>query len=107
MKKLALLIIAIFAFSCSVMEPATSYSCHRNPKGCECVGNILYIVEKQGYSIVTVDSLFHPVYIKGELPKNSLGVQAFIWDQYSRKGDLVKSSLICNQRRYVIDQNPG
>lgn len=99
MKKI-LLILGIFALvSCVGMQSATSY--YYTPKTTEDLnlGKITYIVEKQGYSIISVEKPNTLIYVCGRLdgvekPYVSL---AYIMKQ----GKVI--SFVYENKRYLVD----
>lgn len=102
MRKL-LVILGFFAMmSCVSMQSATSY--HYTPKKTDQdVGKITYILEAQGYSIVTVEKLVAPIYVDGKLSeiKKPYDAIAHIWTEKSGR-----QHLVYKNKRYLIDEDP-
>ena len=99
MKKL-LLVLAIFALvSCVGMQSATSY--HYVPKINKDmdIGKITYIVEKKGYSIITVERPNTLIYVSGRLNgvRKPYLAPAFIMQQGN------KNHFVYEGKRYAID----
>ena len=105
-----LLILGIFALvSCVGMQSATTY--HYTPKTNQDrnIGEVTYVVEKNGYSIITVRNFnpdaFRPdttLYVRGrvdEVQKPYLS-SSYIMKQGS------KTHFVYNNKRYLIDPNP-
>jgi len=105
MKKVFLLIAVVFLASCSTMKPAVSYHHFPGHDQGENIGKITQVLEKQGYSIIMTDKSIYPVYVWGKLPKDIGGpraLDAYIWREYNRKGEVCKSHFIFNHKRYLI-----
>ena len=98
MKKI-LLVLAIFALvSCVGMQSAPSY--HYVPKTQDTdIGMITYIVEKQGYSIITVERTNTLIYVNGRLDdvKKPYLSTSYIMQQGN------KSHFVYEGKRYQID----
>ena len=101
MKKLLIVLGFFMMMSCVNMQSATSY--HYTPKKTDQdVGKITYIMEVNGFSIVTVEKLVAPVYVCGKLseikkPYNT----AYIWTEKSGR-----QHLVYKNKRYLIDNDP-
>jgi len=89
--------LIVFMISCSTMEPATAY--HYNGKS-DSIGQVVDVIETHGYSIITVDNMLKPYYIKGKMPKDIVGEYASV----AKIGK--KEELVISNQRYLIDQNP-
>jgi len=109
MKKL-LLVLTIFALvSCVGMESATTYHYKPNIKRDRNIGEVTYVVETHGYSIITVRNqnpdAFRPdttIYVKGRLDeiKKPYQQSSYIMTQGN------KSHFVYDNKRYLIDPNP-
>lgn len=99
MKKLILIFTLFALVSCVGMQSATSY--HYVPKldKDECVGSITYIVEKSGFSIITVEKSNTIIYVCGRLNdiKKPYLSQAYILEQNDIK------HFVYENKRYLID----
>jgi len=68
---------------------------------CENVGKVVYLLEKEGYSIITVEKLATPIYIQGKvntklvIPSNT---DCHIWE--NPKG---RYHFVWYYQRYYID----
>lgn len=105
MKKVFLFIATLFLISCSTMKPAVSYHYFPGNDQSENVGKITQILEVHGYSIIMTDGMIQPVYVWGKLPKDMGGpraLDAYIWKEYNRNGEVHKSHFVFNHKRYEI-----
>lgn len=106
MKNLIILIGIVMLTGCSTMKPATSYSNNIRGDKAMYVGKVTYVMEKQGYSIINVDSIYNPIYIVGTVKEIQHPYQdAHIYAEYSKKGDLYRYNFIYDGRRYIADNN--
>lgn len=103
MKKLFFIIGILALFSCASIQPATSYS-HTLRKGQgDNVGKITYVIEKRGYSIITIENMVAPLYIEGRLPIKKPYKDVCVWIEYNRKGEIYRYNFIYDGRRYKVD----
>ena len=109
MKKLLLMFGIIALVSCVGMQSATTY--HYVPKSNKDrnVGEVTYVVEKNGYSIITVRDL-NPdafrldttIYVKGRVDEVE---KPYLSSSYiMKRGN--DSHFVYNNKRYLIDPNP-
>jgi hypothetical protein len=93
-----LFIFGIFALtSCATIEPATSY--YFSPRNnVEELGELQMIIERQGYSIITVENCCTPIYVEGKLPKIEIPSKCYLWKQSDDK-----YHFVVDNRRYEID----
>ena len=89
---------------CSTMKPATSYSNNIRGDKAIYVGKVSYVLEKEGYSIINVDSIYNPIYIIGEIKEMKPPYKdAHIYPEYTKKGELYRYNFIYDGRRYFAD----
>jgi len=100
MKKLLFIIGIIALVGCAGIEPATSY--HFTPRSDKSVdiGKITYVIERNDYSIITVENLVTPIYIKGRLPDINIpsNSEAYLWKESTNR-----CHFVFDHRRYLID----
>lgn len=110
MKKIVL-VLAVFALvSCVGMQSATSYYHQPNSKRDKNIGEVTYVVEKHGYSIITIHNpdpnAFRQdttIYVKGRVDEVK---KPYLLSSYvMKRGN--DSHFVYNNKRYLIDPNPN
>ena len=109
MKNLLLVLIIFALVSCVGTKSATSYHYKPNTKRDRNMGDVTYVVEKSGYSIITIcnpdPKAFRPdtvIYVKGRVDE--------VKKPYQQSSYIMKrgndSHFVYNNKRYLIDPNP-
>lgn len=93
--------IALLA-SCVSMEPAAYYYQNPHTNQIDNVGEITYVIEKNGYSIIMAEAITQPLYIKGKLTEIEEPYEnGSIWKE--RRGDEYAYHFVYDGKRYLID----
>jgi hypothetical protein len=100
MKRILLLLGIVALVGCTTMKPATSYHFTPNPNQVEDLGRVVYLIEKEGYSIITVENLVCPIYIQGTLPEMEIPTDyhAYLWEKPEGR-----YHFVWMHKRYFID----
>jgi len=106
MKKLIILIGIVILSGCSTMKPATSYNNNIHENKTKYVGKVTYVMEKEGYSIINVDSMCTSIYIMGTVKEIQPPYKdAHVYVENTKKGDLYKYNFIYDDKKYLADKD--